>query len=117
MVYVNLASAGSAWFRSAGERATVVLIRILSRPPFLAKTMVKHIPLQMLEKADDKTLDDLGLTRSDLDALVQANTSIARSRSWSHRSKPPCNLTNADYREGMKATESGASVAPMGEHR
>lgn len=116
MVYVNLASAGCAWFRSAGERATVVLMKILSRHPFIAKTMVTHIPLQMLEKADDRTLDDLGLTRSDLDVLVRANASMARSRSWPHRGKPPADLTNADYRGSVKATESGTSVAPQGDH-
>lgn len=88
------ANSGRSWLRGASELTKAALLRVLNRPSLQCNEMVKHTTLQMLAKADDRTLDDLGLTRFELETLIRVTAaSKAGWRRRPHQDKPLHHLT------------------------
>jgi hypothetical protein len=83
----------------------------MSRSQFLSKRMAKDMSLSTLALADDCTLNDIGLTRSDLKALMRAR---ARAKSGSrNRSRFGIQMPVSSTSDGKNPTTTNAPRAPV----
>ena len=104
-------NSGRSWLRGASERTTAALLRVLNRPSFLGDKIVKHMPLQLLAKADDRTLDHLGLSRFDLETLLRMTAaSKAGLRSRPHQDKPLHDLTPRVGQDNVRENAGSAAA-------
>lgn len=105
-------NSGRSWLRGASERTTAALLRVLNRPSFLGDKIVKRTTLQMLAKADDRTLDEFGLTRFELETLIRVTAaSKAGWRRRPHQDKPLHDLTPRVGQDNL--SKNAASVAAL----
>jgi hypothetical protein len=62
----------------AADWAADVLMRFFDGPPETSCGGARHLPLEKLAAAGDRMLDDIGLSRADLDALIQVTPAARR---------------------------------------
>lgn len=62
----------------AAEWAVYVLMGLLGGRPETSHGKARHLPVEKLATGGDRMLDDIGLSRADLDALIQVTAASRR---------------------------------------
>jgi hypothetical protein len=62
----------------AAERAVDVLLRLLGGRAEISRGTASLLPLEKLATVGDRMLDDIGLSRADLDALIKVTAASRR---------------------------------------